>query len=454
MLPLVRAVVVAMLVVSAMVVKQAVDSLGWIAPRPVRIESREINREAQVLTENPQLRREEDIPVREEQIEYQQKQSFSLKDPQQLPESCLALPDKFVDFLKGYLSTQHPTSFVYNCEPNLRRFCGGTGDRYRGIITTLFLAMLSGKNYKIHSPYPAPFTCFFNPTYIDWTITEEEVNDLTTQVDSSLMKLQKHGKFMKKLAKHDSQNIRAQSNTFDAHPYIWGEGKLKSKLIDIGMQHCNMSCHYSCLYDLLFEPNKEATDMIAHTVSDKVPFIAMQVRVSGPWAEGLQIGEKWRTHPEAFPYFWNVLDKLFSQDRFKTAKLFITTDAPKFLKLVEERYPERAFSTPGDQFNHTDLSELHNLKPEKYKVFDSNTVKKQKFQLTLLNNYVLGMGDYLVMAQSGFGDTAFWRTKKEATCLFVNIDTYKKLWIHQLRYPSSMESVKKIDNSIINIKPP
>eukprot|EP01061_Rhynchopus_euleeides_P038180 TRINITY_DN65602_c0_g1_i1.p1 TRINITY_DN65602_c0_g1~~TRINITY_DN65602_c0_g1_i1.p1 ORF type:complete len:501 (+),score=121.79 TRINITY_DN65602_c0_g1_i1:200-1702(+) len=380
-----------------------------------------------------------------------------------LPQSC-KINQKFEAFVRRYVAAHNAGRsasasphgrgrFVYSCEPHKRRFCGGTGDRLRGVTTSLFLAMASSRDFRLYSPFPAPYSVFYDSAYLDWGIAEAEADAIP--VDLSLMRLNKHKHYMKVLSRTPpGASVRVQSNSFDVTPYAFGEAKLRQGMEEMGVGRCNISCYYACMFDLLFTPNKEARGMIAETVGERKSFIGMQVRVSGPWAVGLQVPEKWRTHPAAFPHFWSELDALFAEERFKDAHLFITTDAPKFLSLVKERYGKRVFLTPGEQFNHTDSSELHNLRPDKYKVFDTATQKVSKYRLTLLNNYILGMSGAMVMAQSGFGDTAFWRTKKIAKCLFVDISNYRTLWKHTLEYPDPGGSVAMTHNQIIHIAPP
>eukprot|EP01064_Diplonema_japonicum_P012670 TRINITY_DN20062_c0_g1_i1.p1 TRINITY_DN20062_c0_g1~~TRINITY_DN20062_c0_g1_i1.p1 ORF type:complete len:466 (+),score=97.62 TRINITY_DN20062_c0_g1_i1:80-1399(+) len=371
----------------------------------------------------------------------------------ELPKKCVELGPKFTGFLKKYLGEKKKKRLVYNCEPNKKRFCGGTGDRMRGIAGLFFLAMVTDREFGIYAPYPAPLTAFYRESHVKWHIAEEKEIE-AIPVDTSMMRLQKHHKFMKFLSSKetDDKDVRAQSNSFDPTPYAVAEPRLRAKIADMGLGGCNITCFYGCMFDLLFELNDEARKMVDSTIGGKGDFVGMQVRVSGPMATGLQIPEKWRTHPAAFPLFWEVLDGIF--EKTPKMKLFVTTDAPDFLKMVEKKYGSRVFSTPGEQFNHTDSSELHSLRPEKYKLFDDTVSKTKKFQLTLLNNYVLGESAEMVMAQSGFGDTAFWRTKKTATCIFVNIDTYRSAWKHRLVYANPSQSVQKRNNKIIQIEPP
>ena len=370
-----------------------------------------------------------------------------------LPETC-KMNDKFAEFVKKYLQSQGPArkDFIYSCEPNKKRFCGGTGDRLRGITTSLFLAMATNRNFRIFSPFPAEYTEFYDKAYVDWGISYQEADK--THVDSSLMHINKIRKYVTHLSK-TADNVRVQSNAYDVtHDALSVPTLRRSIEQEMGLRNCNLSCYYGCMFDLLFTPNEGAKKAIQETVGSRTKFIGMQVRVSGKWAVGLQVPEKWRTHPQSFHLFWEALDELFKNPQYSGAGLFVTTDAPKFLELVSQRYKDKVFYTPGEQFNHTDSSELHALKPDKFKIGDSKRVKIEKFKLTLLNHYILGMGDAMVMAQSGFGDTAFWRTKKSATCLFVDIGNYRHVWRHSLVYTTPDTSVSKVRNHIYKINPP
>ncbi|KAJ9456977.1 putative membrane-associated protein [Diplonema papillatum] len=372
-----------------------------------------------------------------------------------LPGSCAVMAPAFAGFLRGYLGKTHERVLVYNCEPHKRLFCGGTGDRMRGIVTSLFLAMVTGRRFRLYSPYPAPLTVFYDEAVIKWHVSNEsEVSHIP--VDSSLMRLNKHAKFMKHLAKPETDRIdlRVQANSFEPTNYALAEPRLRAVIAKMGLAGCGLNCFYACLFDLLFVPTEETRASVAAVTRGKPAFLGLQVRVSGPWATGLAIPEKWRTHPQAFRFFWAEIDAVSALPGMAGCPIFVTTDAPRFLGLVQDRYKDRVFFTPGEQFNHTDSSELHQVRPDKYQQADADAVKIDKFKLTLLNHYVLGEAQHMLMAQSGFGDTAFWRTRRKATCLFVNIDTYRTVYKHKLSYPDPSKSALVTDKQTFAVEPP
>eukprot|EP00730_Choanoeca_flexa_P011693 TRINITY_DN2760_c0_g1_i1.p1 TRINITY_DN2760_c0_g1~~TRINITY_DN2760_c0_g1_i1.p1 ORF type:complete len:443 (+),score=51.01 TRINITY_DN2760_c0_g1_i1:138-1466(+) len=56
-------------------------------------------------------------------------------------------------------------ALVYTCQD----FCGGTGDRLRGIITAFYLSILTNRAFFLHSTIPQPMEAFFTSNYINWS---------------------------------------------------------------------------------------------------------------------------------------------------------------------------------------------------------------------------------------------------------------------------------------------
>ena len=70
------------------------------------------------------------------------------------------------------LKTTFPSNktMIYSC----RSFCGGWGDRLRGILSAYALSILSRRRFMIDMHYPCPILDVLQPNIINWTYTEPD----------------------------------------------------------------------------------------------------------------------------------------------------------------------------------------------------------------------------------------------------------------------------------------
>lgn len=180
------------------------------------------------------------------------------------------------------------------------------------------------------------------------------------------------------------------------------------------------------------------------------PFVSLQVRVGGALAKGMR--EPYRTPPAAFEDILDMVGALLSASaqiapQLTPWDLFVSSDAEAFIDTALGRFGRHSTLERGDSgpftnvrmvngtesFLHTDTLNLGDIDASRWAHVSSATKEKATF-LTLLNNYLLGLGSHMVMAQSGFGDTAFWRMHREASCLFVDMNGLRIAWQHHLAY--------------------
>lgn len=70
----------------------------------------------------------------------------------------------FSQYAKNAVSNR---SLVYHCS----QYCGGIGDRLRGIVTLFYFAVASRRQFFIDMPKPIPFERVFQPAQVDWRWT-------------------------------------------------------------------------------------------------------------------------------------------------------------------------------------------------------------------------------------------------------------------------------------------
>ena len=250
---------------------------------------------------------------------------------------------------------------IYSCESHRRgKFCGGMGDRFRGMVSSAFLALLSNRRYEIFHPVPVPLQQFLRPRYIDWIPRVRDSSSVLSHAKSfqqldnhmqsinlhrELMNLKTHKKFIPYYltppATNSPENVdlRIQSNTPGFDKYILRDQQfLKKRFVEeLGLPvQCNLTCYYGCMYGLLFEPSDELEKEMKESLKGfevfddqhqkkntnsiplstavvethrgirkkPVPILGLQVRVGGSWAGNFTAKEPFRTVPSAFPFIF------------------------------------------------------------------------------------------------------------------------------------------------------
>ena len=70
---------------------------------------------------------------------------------------CRPLGRKFWDAVATWILDPPKRRLIYSCEAHKpKHFCGGMGDRFRGMISLAFLALVSNRKFELYHPVPAP----------------------------------------------------------------------------------------------------------------------------------------------------------------------------------------------------------------------------------------------------------------------------------------------------------
>ncbi|CUG88664.1 membrane-associated protein, putative [Bodo saltans] len=397
---------------------------------------------------------------------------------------CHALGSTFVTQLAAYIN-RHDTCrsrlaaessservLMYSCESDKAgHFCGGMGDRFRGMITVFMLALLSDRRFELFHPTPAPIEEFLEPNlyhYVPDVSSRSSREDISRiPVDQSLMRLQRHKKFLRTLDSADSNGIgvlRVQSNSAGADSYIHRYPRWAARKGELGLSsNCNISCYFGCLHRVLFRASGELLTKINPAMPEG-KFISVQVRMGGSWAPGMRIAEPFRTPPAAVPHFVSMLQELkalgkSNRDLFppsgdvswmKDAQIFVSSDAPRLISEIAKALNTTVVKWIDGGFGHTDTLNLGDVKPAKYTKLSTKEIR-ENYALTMANHFILSQGSHMVMAQSGFGDTAFWRSRLTATCLFVDMTNLNLGWQHHLVYRGEGGSANAVRNRHVDL---
>ena len=77
-------------------------------------------------------------------------------------------PEKYFRPLTTATQLNYKRYLVYHCSEGL---CGGIGDRFRGIVNSFILALLTGRTFGIHHMMPCPLQNFLKPHRYQWLIS-------------------------------------------------------------------------------------------------------------------------------------------------------------------------------------------------------------------------------------------------------------------------------------------
>ena len=222
------------------------------------------------------------------------------------------------------------------------------------------------------------------------------------------------------------------------------------------------------------KPSRSATITTPATSGHRVqlhlhtPYIGMQVRMGGSWAAGMVVKEPFRTSPEAVDDFFSVVEDVRSASSNikimggagggdSTAStpsawpIFVSSDSERFIDETKKKFGVDVVRFVQGGFQHTDTLNFQEAKQraknknitsqpqQQQQSVDEDKLKRQlmrrqEYLSTLTNHYLLGLSNHVIMAQSGFGDTAYWRSRRDASCIFVNMKNLKTAWQHHLSY--------------------
>jgi hypothetical protein len=402
-------------------------------------------------------------------------------------EQCQALGPVFVKQLAAYIyrhgdcrrrSNSMERVLMYSCESDKAgHFCGGMGDRFRGMISVFLLALLSDRRFELFHPTPVPIEEYLEPNlyhYVpDASLRGSRADISRVPVDQSLMRLQRHKKFLRTLDNADSTGVsvlRVQSNSAGVDPFVHRYPRWAARKDALGLPpSCNISCYFGCLHRVLFKASAELLTKITPSMPSG-KFIAVQVRMGGSWAPGMRIAEPFRTPPAAVPHFISMLRELQAlgdpqhgatarTDLFppagdvlwmRHAPLFVSSDAPRLIAEVAKSLNRTTVRWIDGGFGHTDTLNLGDVKPAKYTKLSAEEIR-ENYALTMANHYILSQGSHMVMAQSGFGDTAFWRSRQAASCVFVDMSNLNLGWQHHLAYGGPASSASAVRSRYVDL---
>ncbi|KEG14902.1 hypothetical protein DQ04_00261010 [Trypanosoma grayi] len=274
------------------------------------------------------------------------------------------------------------------------------------------------------------------------------------------------------------RDLRVQCNSVGVDGFLYKDNDLFNvKMRVLNLEHCNISCYYGCLSHILLQPDGRLWGAAAELLRESqnralvasldgvrrpapgqvFPFVSLQVRMAGAWATGLDVAETVRTFPCALPHYyamtrevltgeaWRRFPELFPANyllrdllrRGDSPVLFVSSDSARFVseaaRVLGDNSSVRVISVAGDSFRHIDTMNIADSGAAGHDDSAEVTREHAYFQV-LLNYYLLGLASHSIMSQSGFSETAFWRSRQVASAIFVDVQP-QQAWQYHCRYP-------------------
>ncbi|CAF1200555.1 unnamed protein product [Adineta steineri] len=303
--------------------------------------------------------------------------------------------------LDGPSSDRSP-SLTYRC----RKWCGGWGDRLRGITSAFILAVLTKRRFYIDMPYPCELTKLLKPNLYNWHPIEFEANRNQLRIETTrspqlarnIYEKISLTNFIKDWSIYDDIYLTTNSD------YI--TPALANKHIQNIVQLLNLSSNdmsqarlFPLLYELLFQPTdqvKNSVDQVLTKLNNdsniKKQLICLHIRVG---KNPTMIHDKILSYRDTIVEdIVEFVDKNLTLN--KQPIIFITSDSMKINQYILDKYNKsQSISIPGPIIHIDRLSTSY-----------SSTEQCQGFLKVISDFYVLGECDTLIMSRSGFSEWA------------------------------------------------
>lgn len=284
---------------------------------------------------------------------------------------------------------------IYRCMGGIGvSFCSGLGNREIGIVASYLLANATNRTFGVIMKHPCDINKFLVPNTHNWTITPEQIQNLT----SSSLSVRNNRKFTNSLTNIDFNRIYPQDVVYILNNQEYHLQLFQNKLYRKNLKWARKlpkNLIYRTILDKLFKlhPNvekKKNAFLERVRPSPQSKLICAQVRM------GKNPSIPWDNRPmntmKGVEKLWNFFDK-----KDNASNIFITTDSSAVIRSAKKRFNKRFVTTDGPII-HIDKA---------YRGSPCSGMEK-----LILDQMILKDCDTLVVSTSSFGRIpAYWRNK-------------------------------------------
>lgn len=295
-------------------------------------------------------------------------------------------------------------TMIYSCQS----FCGGWGDRLRGILSAYVLALLSDRHFMIDMNYPCPISNVLEPNFVNWTyisfgssnrtrLTINTMRSYETAYRDQIARTISSENFTQVWSSYDDIYLSTNSDYMrPALNNVYMTNKTRELFGSLSISQITMQNMFPLFYELLFKPANAVQKRVDLVLSSSLhrQLICFHIRIG-----------KNPTNPydHAFTKRVNTTEAMidFTDKNFipKNASLvFVTSDSGQAISDVLRHYSNSSMTVVGPIL-HIDRFDRR-----------SSTVC-EGFLKVLADFYVLGECQISLVSKSGFSN---WATRRRS----------------------------------------
>jgi len=291
-------------------------------------------------------------------------------------------------------------TMIYSCQS----FCGGWGDRLRGILSVYILALLTNRHFMIDMNYPCDILKVIQPNIVNWTYVKSNQSNNRTRLNINTMPSWqkairneianriKSQDFVQIWSSYDDIFISTNSDYMtSALRNIFVSNQTRKLLGQLPLSQATMQTLFAFLFELLFTPSisvRNRVDTILATSRHR-HLICLHIRIgknpANPWDYAFKGREN--TTETMLDFTDNYLSNKSSP------LVFVTSDSGHDIANVLHHYPNSSMTIVGPIL-HIDRFDRR-----------SSTIC-DGFIKVLADFYVLGECQTSLLSNSGFSSWA------------------------------------------------
>jgi len=312
-------------------------------------------------------------------------------------------------------------TMIYSCQS----FCGGWGDRLRGILSVYILSLLTNRHFMIDMNYPCEISKVLEPNFVNWTYIKHNKSKKRTYLSINTMRSYekairseientiKSKNFVDTWSSYD--DIFISTNSDYMTPALRNNymlNKTRDLLGRMPVSQATMQNLFSLLFELLFKPSISVRNRVDTILSASYHqhLICLHIRIG-----------KNPTNPfdHAFTARNNITQVMLDfTDHYLVNKsssiVFVTSDSGQAVSDVLHHYPNLSMTIVGPIL-HIDRFDRR-----------SPTVC-DGFIKVISDFYLLGECQVSLLSNSGFSSWANRRREKPNEELYVYIENARQM---------------------------
>ena len=321
-------------------------------------------------------------------------------------------------FKSNDLSNQ---TMIYSCQS----FCGGWGDRLRGILSVYILALLTNRRFMIDMNYPCAISKVLEPNFVNWTFVKYPNAKNRTRLNINTMRSWQTAIRAKTAETISSKDIVEAWSAYDdvyittnsdyMTPALRNKNmhsRTRNLLGRIATSQASMQTLFPFLYELLFKPSRSVRNRVDTilSASSNRRLICLHIRIGKNPANPFDHAFTARTNTTHT--MLNFLDRYLVNK--SSSLIFVTSDSAQAVSDVLHHYPNSSMTVVGPIL-HIDRFDRR-----------SSTICNG-FEKVMADFYVLGECQTSLLSKSGFSHWANKRRKNGNEELYIYNEHVKQM---------------------------